>query len=133
MKKQKAKKPIPFHFILENLAAIKPETRPMFGCTAVYSGSKILMILREKEGGDVDNGIWLATVPEHHESLQKTFKKMRGITIFGEKGSWQLLPSDALDFEEAANLMCELILKRDPRIGKIPNAKKPKESQSKNY
>jgi hypothetical protein len=34
--------------------------------------------------------------------------------------AWQLLPSDAQDFEEAALCACELVLAGDPRIGKVP-------------
>ena len=33
---------------------------------------------------------------------------------------WQVLPTDAEDFEEAALRACELVLARDPRIGKVP-------------
>jgi hypothetical protein len=42
------------------------------------------------------------------------------LRIFG-KGitDWQVLPTDAPDFEEAALRACELITARDPRIGKI--------------
>jgi hypothetical protein len=39
---------------------------------------------------------------------------------------WQLLPADAPDFESAALRACELVLRQDPRIGKIPKAKRGK-------
>ncbi|MEI9974922.1 MAG: hypothetical protein WDO73_24425 [Ignavibacteriota bacterium] len=52
---------------------------------------------------------------------------MRSIAIFGDQVSgWQLLPADAPDFEESAMRACELVMARDPRIGKIPKSKKPK-------
>jgi hypothetical protein len=35
---------------------------------------------------------------------------------------------DADDFEESVNKVCELVLKNDPRIGRIPAKKKPKKS-----
>jgi hypothetical protein len=54
---------------------------------------------------------------------------MRSIQVFGtEVTGWQVLPADAADFEEAALRACELIVRRDPRIGKIPKAKKAKKS-----
>jgi hypothetical protein len=50
---------------------------------------------------------------------------MRSIELFGSApSSWQNLPFDASDFEESANTLCELILRNDPRVGKIPTKKK---------
>jgi hypothetical protein len=41
--------------------------------------------------------------------------------MFGTpKTSWQVLPADAADFEESAMHACELVLARDPRIGRVP-------------
>jgi hypothetical protein len=119
------KVPIPFEFVLEEIAALSPWTRYMFGSTAVYVDEKIVLILRHKETGREDNGIWLATIPEHHESLSREFPSMRSISVFGPGPSgWQLLPEDADDFEESALLACKLILKRDSRIGKTPTPRK---------
>ncbi|MFZ0824196.1 MAG: hypothetical protein WAM87_11105, partial [Terriglobales bacterium] len=39
---------------------------------------------------------------------------------------WQVLPADAPDFEEAALRACEFVLAGDPRIGKVPGARRPK-------
>ena len=99
----------------------------MFGCLAVYVGEKIVLILRDKLGADPDNGVWIATTEEHHESLRRDFPGMRSIRVFGhEVTHWQVLPSDAADFEEAALRACELIAARDPRIGKIPKGRRPR-------
>jgi hypothetical protein len=122
----KQQKPVAFSFVLEKLDRLSPLVKPMFGCHAVYLKNKIVLILRKKEKGDPDNGVWLATIPENHASLKKDFPSMRAITIFGEKGSWQILPEDADDFEESVFAACDLILKGDTRIGKIPAAKKKK-------
>jgi hypothetical protein len=50
---------------------------------------------------------------------------MRSIQVLG-KGvtGWQVIPAEAPDFEEAALRACDLILAGDPRIGKIPGARK---------
>src|SRR5579864_719766 len=115
------RKSVPHEFVLEALAALSPWTRPMFGCLAVYVGEKIVLILREKPGQSADNGVWLATTREHHESLRGEFPSMRSIQVLGKKVTgWQVLPADAPDFEEAAMRACELIIARDPRIGKVP-------------
>ena len=69
----KPRKAVPHEFVLDAIAALSPVTRSMFGCLAVYVGDKIVLILRDKRDGDADNGVWLATTEEHHESLRRDF------------------------------------------------------------
>jgi len=116
-------KAIPFAFVLDELAGIDPWTRPMFGCTAVYVGERIVFILRDKKDGD--DGVWVATTKEHHASLRSELPNLRSITMFGvgETG-WQMLPVDAEDFEETVLLACALVRAGDPRIGKVPRPKR---------
>ena len=117
----KQRKNVPHQFVLETIAALSPRTKPMFGCLAVYVGEKIVLILRDRPEKTVDNGVWLATTEQHHESLRKEFPNMRSIAVFGKKVTgWQVLPADAADFEETALHACDLILAGDARIGKIP-------------
>lgn len=122
----KARKPMPFPFVLDALAAVEPSTRPMFGCLAVYVGAKIVLALRDKRNETkADDGVWLATTVEHHSSLLAEFPNMRSIEVLGkEVTGWQVLPADAPDFETAAVRACELIVAGDPRIGKIPGARR---------
>ncbi len=129
----KIKKAPPYPFVLDALESAEPYTRPMFGCTAIYVGEKIVLILRDRESSPEDNGVWLATTKENHESLKRDFPSMRSIYLFAEGGptGWQVLPSNADDFEEAAILACEMILKKDPRIGNIPKTKKPRAKKRK--
>jgi hypothetical protein len=121
----KQRKAVPYEFVLDALADVPTETRTMFGCLAVYIGDKIVLILRDRRDPPADNGVWLATTEEHHESLAREFPSMRSIQLFG-KGitGWQVLPADAPDFEQAALHACELILARDPRIGKVPKSRR---------
>jgi hypothetical protein len=127
----KPRKPVPHEFVLEAIAPASPWTRSMFGCTAVYVGEKIVALLRDKPSSPADNGVWLATTREHHATLLREFPSLRSIQVLG-KGvtGWQILPSDAADFEEAALRVCELIVARDPRIGKIPNRRKARASRN---
>jgi hypothetical protein len=120
------RKRAPHEFVLEALAEVSPRTNPMFGCLAVYVGEKIVMILRDKrDDTEADDGVWLATTKEHHESLRREFPCMRSIAIFGKTVTgWQVLPADAWNFEEAALRACELVVAKDPRIGKVPKRKK---------
>ena len=120
------RKTVPHAFVLESLAALSPETRPMFGCLAIYVGDRIVLILRDRPTSASDNGVWLATTEEHHASLRRQFPNMRSIQVFGKAVTgWQVLPVDAPDFEEAALHACDLIIAGDPRIGKVPASRRP--------
>lgn len=122
--KVKERKRVPFEFVLDALAAVTPWTRPMFGCFAVYVGEKIVLILRDRADWQSDNGVWLATSAEHHESLRREFPHMRTIRLLGRKEThWQVLPAEAPDFEESAMRACELVCSADPRIGRVPKSR----------
>ena len=63
---------------------------------------------------------------------------MRSIQVLSKNGlgkkvtGWQVLPVDAQDFEQSALQACDLVLARDPRIGKVPGAKRiPKAATAK--
>jgi hypothetical protein len=128
----KPRKAVPYEFVLDAIAELSPRTHPMFGCLAVYVQEKIVLILRDKHDRSADNGVWLATTEAHHASLRRDFPHMRSIQIFGKSVTgWQVLPDDAPDFEEAALRACELIIARDPRIGKIPGARRTSGSAAK--
>jgi len=121
----KRRKPVPHQFVLDAMAPLSPYTRPMFGCLAIYVNDKIVLILRDKPESTADNGVWLATAEEHHESLCREFPNMRSIQVLGKPvTAWQVLPADAADFEEAALRACELVLAGDPRIGKVPGSRR---------
>ena len=111
MKPPKLKKSTPYDFVLEALYTLHPRTNPMFGCTAVYVGEKIVFVLREKEDHTQDNGVWIATTREHHESLKKDFPTMRSIGVLGPPPTgWQILPADNSNFEVDVVKACELVL-----------------------
>src|SRR6266487_2130321 len=121
----KQRKTIPHAFVLDAISTLSPYTRPMFGCLAIYVKDKIVLILRDKPKSTADNGVWLATTQEHHHSLRREFPNMRSIQVLGKAVTgWQVLPVDAPDFEAAALRACELIVARDPRIGKVPGMRR---------
>lgn len=125
----KKRKIVPHEFVLDAIAPASPHTRPMFGCLAVYVEDKIVLILRDKRESAADNGVWLATTKEHHASLRREFPNMRSIRVLGKKVTgWQVLPADAPDFEEAALRACQLVVDRDPRIGKVPGPRRASRS-----
>jgi len=122
-----AEKKIPFDFILDYLHPLQIEVRQMFGTHTIYANNRILLALRQKNEHKDSNGIWVATGKEHHPSLRKEFPSMQSIPILmgrnGETG-WQMIPADAEDFEEAVLQLCRLIVRGDPRIGKLPRPRK---------
>ena len=123
------KKKIPFDFILDYLHSLEVSIKPMFGCHAIYSGGKILLIVRKKNDHTDANGIWIATGKEYHESLRREFPSMQSVYILSDgknETGWQMIHEDADDFEESAIKLCALILKGDERIGKVPKARKKK-------
>ena len=123
---------VPHEFVLDAIASLSPETRPMFGCLAVYVGDKIVCVLRDKRDDTADDGMWLATTVEHHASLRRDFPNMRSIRVLGKDVTgWQVLPAASPDFEEAALRACEFILAGDPRIGKIPASRRTSGSRAK--
>ena len=119
----KPAKKVPFGFVLDELASLSPTTRPMFGCTAVYVGEKIVLILRDKDDGD--SGVWVATARAHHDALRGEIPSLRSIAIFGPgESNWQNLPADDPRFEDDVLWVCASILAGDERIGRVPAAKK---------
>ncbi len=120
-----------FPFIIEELenSRLSPrlQVRPMFGSYAVYIEDKIVFILRKK--GDAktirDDGMWVASSPEHNESLVRDFPELRPIELFQDRGrrgftGWLNLPDGEEMFEERAISICQLVINEDPRIGKHP-------------
>jgi hypothetical protein len=120
---------IPFPFILDLLFPVHPVTKPMFGCHAVYVREKIMLILRDRADHEDSNGVWIATSAEHHASLKKEIPSMHSVYLLSDgkrETQWQMIQVDADDFESSAVRLCELILKGDARVGRIPKARKKK-------
>jgi hypothetical protein len=124
--KSKRKAP-PYPFLLEALAPLEPEVRPMFSGFAVYLGDKIVAMLRDSPKGPEDNGVWLVlsdTVSPDDPSLRHDFPSLRRIKLLGGKIShWLLVPADADSFETESLHVCDLLFARDPRLGRIPKSR----------
>lgn len=114
---------IPFEFVIEALRGLDLRTKAMFGCEAIYVGDKIMLILRQRGKPKPDDGIWVATEREHHDSLREEFPTLRSIKLFGGDTDWQNLPINEDGFEEGALRLCELIHAGDVRIGRIPKSR----------
>jgi len=103
----------------------------MFSGFSVYIGDRIVCMLRDHVKSPRDNGIWLVlsegTDPADR-SLRREFPSLRKIELLGGAiGHWLLIPSDGPDFETEAMHACELLLRRDPRLGRVPKSRKSRE------
>jgi hypothetical protein len=118
------KKRPPYDFILEELGDFVTDIKPMFGAFGIYHQNKILMILRKKENFDRDTGMWLGVVDEYVNEIKKEIPELRDLEMFGTSPTaWQVLGEDLESFETIAYQICGLILRNDPRIGRIPKRK----------
>jgi hypothetical protein len=125
--KNQRKKP-PHAFVLDALAPIEPEVRPMFSGYAVYLGDRIVCMLRDHPKSPQDNGVWLVLSESANPAdtaLRKEFPSLRPIELLGQKIShWLLLPSDGPAFEEEALRACVRLLNHDPRFGRVPKSRR---------
>jgi hypothetical protein len=121
------RKSAPYPFIIEALATLKPEVRPMFSGFAVYVGEKIVLMLRDSPKQPEDNGVWLVfseTANLADPRIRRDFPSLRLINLLGGKiGHWRLIPADSPTFESEALHSCELLLKHDLRFGRIPRSR----------
>src|SRR5262249_47594545 len=110
------------------LAPLEPEVRRMFGGFAVYIGNKIVCMLRDHAKSPQDNGVWLVlseTADPGDRGLKKEFPSLRKIELLGGAiGHWLLVPSDGAEFEAEALHMCDLLLRHDARLGRVPKSRK---------
>jgi hypothetical protein len=128
MRTAKPKRKPPHPFIVEALAPLNPEVRPMFSGFAVYVGDRLVLMLRDAAKSARDNGVWLvlseATDPAD-EGLRREFPSLRRIELLGNKiGHWLVIPSDSPSFEKEALHACDLLLRHDVRLGRIPQSRR---------
>jgi hypothetical protein len=78
----------PYPFILEALAPLEPEVRPMFSGFAVYVGEKIVLMLRDSPKQPEDNGVWLVssvTANLADPGIRKDFPSIRLIKLWAAR------------------------------------------------
>jgi hypothetical protein len=124
----KPKPKLPHAFVIEALAPLAPEVRRMFSGFAVYIGDRIVCMLRDHARSPQDNGLWLVlseTADPADPRLRREFPSLRRIELLRSKiGHWMLIPSDGHDFEKEALRACELLLRHDQRLGRVPKSRR---------
>ena len=124
----KPKQKAPYPFVVEALMPLSPEVRRMFSGFAVYVGDHLLCMLRDRPTFPQDNGVWLVlseTISPKDPTLRREFPSIRTIELLGGQiGHWLVIPSDGPEFEREALHACDLLLRHDPRFGRIPKSRK---------
>ena len=128
MRAAKPKRRPPYEFVLDALTPLEPEVRRMFSGFGVYVRERIVFMLRDHEKSPQDNGLWLVlsdgTDPADPQ-LRREFPSLRKIELLRNKiGHWLLIPSDSPSFETEALHACDLLLKRDARLGRVPKSRR---------
>ena len=128
MPKSARKRNPPHAFVLDALAPVNPEVRPMFSGFAVYVNDRIVLMLRDSAKGQKDNGVWLVLSDSANPDdarLRREFPSIRKIELLhGKIRHWLLIPSDGADFETEALHACDLVLRKDSRVGRIPASRR---------
>ncbi|HUB18935.1 MAG TPA: hypothetical protein VL990_09895 [Acidobacteriaceae bacterium] len=100
----------------------------MFSGFAVYSGNLLVCMLRDSPKSPRDNGVWVVLaegVEPKEKGLRKEFPSLRRIELLGGViGHWLLIPAEGENFEAEAGRFCELLLRRDPRLGRVPKSRR---------
>ena len=121
------KKQAPFPFVLEELASIRPTVKQVFGFTHVYLDDRLLFSLRDSINKPGSNGMWLYTTAEHVESLGREFPQLSRRYLWRSgRNAWVILASKLEGFEEYVFRACDLILRGDPRIGRVSRRRFPR-------
>ena len=100
----------------------------MFSGFAIYVGDRLVLMLRDHAKSARDNGVWLVlsegTDPADR-GLRREFPSLRPIELLGNKiGHWLVIPSDSPDFEKESLHACDLLLRHDVRLGRIPQSRR---------
>ena len=113
---------LPFPFILEELSAVRPTVKHMFGFVSLYLDDKLVCSLRDSVKQPGSNGMWLYTTIEDLDSLAREFPELPKRQLWRSRSgnnAWLILASRLENFEEYALKACELILNGDRRIGRV--------------
>ena len=93
--------------------------RSMFGTKAAYLDGKLAVCF--SDGKEPWRGLLVATEKGHHASLVAEIADLRPHSVLPK---WLYRPDAADTFERSAERVVELVLRRDPRIGVVPRARK---------
>lgn len=97
--------------------------RPMFGMRALYLDGKLMLCFATKS--EPWRGLLIATDREQHTSFLADFPSLLPHPILPK---WLYLSESTEAFDSTAQQLLSLLKNRDPRIGVLPEVKKPRNS-----
>jgi hypothetical protein len=111
---------VPYEFTLQKLYPVRPKIKIIGWLWLVPKQQTHYLFKRTRTLMPEFNGVYIATVPEFYEELQKEIHTSRMEFDFdGSKNSWIFISEDLPDFEQKVELACELVKQGDERIGKV--------------
>lgn len=124
---QTRKSQIPFSFVADELAPLRPTIKQAFGLTYFYLGDILLCCLRKSSKQPATNGMWLFTTVDDVDSLGNEFPELsRRYRWRSGTNAWVILPAKLEHFEEYAFKACEMMLSGDRRIGRVSRTRAPR-------
>ncbi|MDR0352561.1 MAG: hypothetical protein LBI02_04140 [Opitutaceae bacterium] len=98
--------------------------RPMFGGRAVYVAGRLVLFFIARSG-DCWRGVCVCAERAQHAALMDEFPELAPHSVLNK---WLYLPESHNRFEPVAARLVELVRRRDPRIGVLPQAKHEKKA-----
>ena len=95
--------------------------RPMFGVKALYLDGKLMLCFAAKS--EPWCGLLIATDQERHVPLLIDFPNLLPHPILSK---WLYLSESTETFDSTAQQLLSLVKSRDPRIGVLPEVKRPR-------
>lgn len=90
----------------------------MFGCETAYIDGLLCLGLCDR--GEPWNGLLVCTSRENHAGLVDEIPALRPHKVLGK---WLYISQDDPEFESTVELITELVLARDPRVGVEPKGR----------
>ncbi len=110
---------VPYNFILSFFYPIRPTIKKMLGCYGLFVNKKLVMLLRERDNQPEFNGVFVATQPEHFDTLSNDLHSSNmDFDIDGDEYTWIFISEDLDDFKEKVKKAAEMVKVGDQRIGK---------------
>ena len=98
--------------------------RPMFGGRAAYVAWRLTLFFIARTG-DCWRGVCVCAERGQHAALMGEFPEIAPHSVLSK---WLYLPESHNRFEAVASRLVELVRRRDPRIGVLPQTKRGKKA-----
>jgi hypothetical protein len=98
--------------------------RPMFGGRAAYVAGRLALFFLARPD-ESWRGVYVCVERAHHAALMREFPELAPHRVLNK---WLFLPENHNRFEPVAARLVELVRRRDPRIGVLPQAKHGKKT-----